>query len=443
MGRLILSILMALLISSNAVLAQNDAQASQTAYVIHLDGPITPASASYLTDHLNQAQNDARLAIIQLDTPGGLVSSMRQIVQAITNSSVPVVTYVSPSGARAASAGAFVLYASSIAAMAPGTNVGAASPIGFSGLPISSKNKQDQTSTAKQKATKDLSAYIQSLAQRHNRNAKIAQKMVKEAHSITAQTALQNKVIDVKASSLQDLLQQINGRQVIVNGAQQTLKSQDLTIKQIHPSWREQFLNFLASPEVAYVLLLLAFYGIIFEMMNPGLIFPGVIGVISGLLAIYGLQVLPVSAIGLLLLIAGMVLMVLEVFVTSMGLLALAGLIAFFLGSIFLFDPTLPGFHIPYAIAGAFTLVSAIFFLVIVRIAIRSQSKRVVSGNGVIVNQTAQVLGKRDDHYLVRVNGETWQAQSEDTLQEGDTVTVTQREGLWLTVKKIDTEVDQ
>ena len=442
MGRLILSILMVLIISTNAALANDNAKTSSTAYVIHLDGPISAASANYLTDHLNQAQKHARLAIIQLDTPGGLVSSMRQIVQAVSNSSVPVVTYVAPSGARAASAGAFILYASSVAAMAPGTNVGAASPIGFSGL--TSPDKQQQTtSTAKQKASNDLSAYIQSLAQRHGRNADIAQKMVRKAHSITANTALQNNVIDLQASSLQDLLNQINGKQVIVNGNQQTLKTQDLTLQSIYPTWREQFLNFLASPEVAYVLLLLAFYGIIFEMMNPGLIFPGVIGVISGLLAIYGLQVLPVSAIGLLLLIAGMVLMVLEVFVTSMGLLALAGLVAFFLGSILLFDPTLPGFHIPYAIAGAFTLVSAIFFLVIVRVAIRSQSKRLVSGNGVIVNQTAQVLGKRDEHYLVRVNGETWQAQSEDILQEGDTVTITQREGLWLKVKKTDTEVDR
>lgn len=439
MVRFLLLTLMSLILSSGIAIGANKTASSDSAYVIHLDGAITSASARYLTQNLDKAQQNARIAIIQLDTPGGLASSMYTIVQAIANSSIPVITYVAPSGARAASAGAFILYASSVAAMAPGTNVGAASPIGFSGQnpPSTSSDDQQQTSsTAKQKAMNDLSAYLQSLAQKHGRNDQIAQKMVQQAYSLTAQQALQNNVIDLQAPNISELLQKINGKKVLVGNSQQTLHTNNLTLQHIHPNWRQEVLNTLTSPEVVYVLLLLAFYGIIFEMMNPGLIFPGVIGVVAGLIAIYGLQLLPISIVGLLLLIAGMGLMVLELFVASFGLLALAGLVTFFLGSIFLFDPALPGFHIPYAIAGAFTIVTGVFFLVIVRIAVKSQYRRVVSGNGVLIDARATVIGQRSHHYLVRVNGETWQAISEQALSVGDEVRVVNRKGLWLTVKK-------
>lgn len=438
MIRLVLLLLISLLISSGAAFGADKPKLSghKTAYAIHLDSAITPASAQYVTNQLNRAQQTNSIAIIQLDTPGGLASSMYTIVQAITNSSIPVVTYVAPSGARATSAGAFILYASSVAAMAPSTTVGAASPVGFSGQSSSDISDNNQPSTSKRKALNDLSAYLQSLAQRHNRNDSIAQKMVRQAYSLTADEALKNNVIDLKADSLRQLLSQLDGRQITIAGQSRTLHTKQLKLKEVHPDWRQRLLNILASPEVVYVLLLLGFYGVIFEMMNPGLIFPGVIGIVSGLLAIYGLQLLPVSVVGLLLLIAGMGLMVAEIFLSSMGIAAVAGLVAFFLGSILLFDPRLPGFHIPYAIAAAFTVVTAIFFLVIVRIAVRSQYRRVVSGNGVLINKIAKVVGQREDHYLVRVNGETWQASCNCTLTEGDEVKVVDRDGLWLTVEK-------
>ena len=436
MSRLILLILISLIsFSGTAVWAEQTASQS-SAYVIQLDSAITPASANFVTKQLNKAQQQAKLAIIELDTPGGLANAMYTIVQAITNSSIPVITYVAPSGARATSAGAFILYASSVAAMAPGTNVGAASPIGLSGQSQPSKSS-DETSTARKKATNDLSAYLQSLAEQHGRNTQIAQKMVTKAYSLTAENALRNNVIDIKAASIKELLAKADGRQVKVDGQPQKLNTHNLTLHRVSPDWRQQMLNLLASPQVVYVLLLLAFYGIIFEMMNPGLIFPGVIGLVAGILAIYGLQLLPVSIIGLSLLLAGMVFMVLELFVASMGLLAIAGLASFFLGSIFLFDPSLPGFHIPYAIAAAFTLVTGVFFLVIVRIAVRSQYRRVVSGNGVLIGARARVVGQRSDHYLVMVNGETWQAICDEPLEDNSEVQVVDRNGLWLTVNKI------
>src|SRR3990167_1293943 len=357
-----------LMISINC-LAQSSA--SQTAYLLNLQGEIGPATQIYVEHGLEiAAANKAAMVILELNTPGGLLKSTRNIVQAILASPIPVITYIAPAGAQAASAGTFIVYASQIAAMAPGTNLGAASPIDL----FNSSQQTKKQSIAMNKVQQDTVAFIRSLAELNNRNPEWAEKAVTQAASLTATQALKQQVINLVA--------QANGKIVKVKDQWQTLNTKNLTLKKFAPNLRENILGIVASPSVAYILLLIGIYGIFFELMNPGMIVPGVIGLIALLVAVYGISLLPINYVGISLLIAGLLMMILELFVTSYGILAVGGIIAFFLGSLFMFDRHVPGYEVALSIALGITIVTAIFFLFILRLAVKSQQRPIVRKYG-------------------------------------------------------------
>jgi membrane-bound serine protease (ClpP class) len=417
---------------TGSLFAQNN-----TAAVLTVKGGIGPAVAEYIDHGIQTAQNQhAKLIIIQLDTPGGLNQSMRAIVQSMLNSSLPVVTYVTPSGARAASAGTFMLYASQIAAMAPGTNLGAASPVALGGGMVGSKSKNND-STMMSKVKNDAAAYIQSLAELHGRNARWAKLAVTKAASLSAKQALKKNVINFIAPDIPSLLQQMQGTRVKVGSKKITLATHKLRIHYVKPTWRNKVLTIIASPTIAYLLLLIGIYGIIFEFFNPGLIAPGVLGLVCVLFAVYGLHLLPVSYVGLLLLLAGIIMMVLELFVTSFGILAIAGIIAFFAGSFLLFDQAAPLFQVAMPVIIAITIVTAIFFLVLMRIAVKSQRRPVVSGQETLPGETGEVASVDDAIIIAIVEGERWQVKSDKPLSVGDQIKVLGRDGLVLTVQPI------
>ena len=405
------------------------------ALLLKVKGGVGPAVAEYIAQGITQAEKThANIIVIQLDTPGGLDKSMREIIQSILSSKIPVATYVSPSGARAASAGTFILYASPIAAMAPGTKLGAASPVA---LGMGQGAKDNKASTSMKKAKNDAVAYIQSLAEFHNRNKTWAKLAVTEAESLSAEQALKKNIINIIAPTTKSLLNQINGQSVKLQSGKVQLQTQNATVTEFKPSWRIQVLSVIASPTIAYILLLVGMYGIIFEFLNPGLIAPGVIGVVCVLFAAYGLHLLPVSFVGLLLLLLGVLLMAAELFVTSFGILAVAGIIAFFFGSLLLFDKNLPGFHIALSVIITITVITAIFFLVLMRIAVKSQRRPVVSGGDALIGVEGKVLSIGDGIILALVEGESWQVKSNDVLSKGDSVQVLSRDSLILNVKKI------
>jgi len=418
-------ILLFIAISSSLLVAQN--KINKPAYIMTLKGGISPATEAYVEKGLRLAAESNGLVVIQLDTPGGLLSATRGIVEEILNSPVPVITYVAPSGAHAASAGTFMLYASSLAAMAPGTNVGAASPIAL--FKSAGKN------TELNKSQNDAAAWIKSLAQLHGRNSEWAQSAVLQAASLSAEEALKEKVIDILAPNISSLLQQANNRAVIVNGQSQILRTEHLTLTPLTPNWHEQFMMVLADPSVIYILLLLAIYGILFELFSPGKILPGVVGVICALLAIYGLRILPVNFVGLTLILVGVALLIVELFITSFGVIAIGGLIAFFVGSIFLFD-SISGSQITWSVAAAFSIVTAAFFLIVLRIIIQAQRRPVLTGQEELLRETGTVVSIHDHYILIQLHGELWQAKKIDSVTVGDTVKVISHKGLELEVKK-------
>lgn len=398
------------------------------ALLLNVNGAISPATKDYIERGLALAQKQqAKLVILQLNTPGGLETSMRAINQAILTSSVPVVTYVAPSGARAASAGTFILYASHIAAMAPGTNIGAASPVAVG---------VEASSTMEKKAMNDASAYIRSLAELRHRNSAWGEQAVRSAVSLSAEEALRLKVIDLIAEDRPSLLKNINGRTVNLQGAEQRLQIAQLTITEVAPDWRYQFLAFITDPSVAYVLLLVGIYGLFFELYNPGFVLPGVAGAISILVALYAFQLLPINYAGFALILLGIVFMIIEVFVASFGVIGVGGVVAFIVGSIFLLDTNVPGFNIAWQIIALMGATTALFFFVLIQLTVRSFRKKVVSGREALVGATAEVVSLQDSHCVVRVHGELWNARTNQTLQLGQRVQVTAVSGLWLMVEK-------
>lgn len=418
-------ILLFIAISSSLLVAQN--KINKPAYIMTLKGGISPATEAYVEKGLRLAAESNGLVVIQLDTPGGLLSATRGIVEAILNSPVPVITYVAPSGAHAASAGTFMLYASSLAAMAPGTNVGAASPIAL----FKSARKDIELT----KSQNDAAAWIKSLAQLHNRNPEWGQSAVLQAASLSAEEALKEKVIDILAPDISSLLEQANNRSVIVNGQSQILHTEHMILTPLTPNWHEQFMMVLAEPAVIYILLLLAIYGILFELFSPGKILPGVVGVICALLAIYGLRILPVNFVGLALILVGIALLIVELFITSFGVIAIGGLVAFFVGSMFLFDSIL-GSQITWSVAAAFSIVTAAFFLIVLRIIIQAQRRPVLTGKEELLRETGTVISIHDHYILIQLHGELWQAKKIDSVTVGDTVKVISHKGLELEVKK-------
>lgn len=408
---------------------------TNTAILLQVKGVISPANQNYVERGIDYAiRQNAKFVILQLDTPGGLESSMRGIVQAITHSSIPVIVYVGPTGSRAASAGTFIAYAGHISAMAPGTNIGAASPVDILGM---SATAPEQLTTEQKKAINDASAFIRSLAQLNGKNSQWGESAVRNSASISAEEAKNLKVIDVIANNQQELLQQLNGRTVHVNGGSVKLDTHNVQITEVPPDWRYQFLSIITNPNVAYLLLLVAIYGLFFEFSSPGLVIPGVCGVIALILVLYAFQIIPVNYTGLTLLLVGVVFMVCEVYISSFGILGIAGVIAFIIGSIMLFDFNDQHYHLAWILIILMCILTFTFFFMVLSLAIASYKKAIVTGREGLIGTEGVVMNAVNEHALVRVLGEIWEAKSNEPLQSGQVVKVTNVHGLTLTVKSV------
>lgn len=450
--------------------AQGASTESATApvYVVPLRGAVGPATAHFVTHGIEQARRArAQLVVIEMDTPGGLDRSMRDIIQSILASPVPVATYVSPGGARAASAGTYILYASHIAAMAPGTNVGAASPvaIGIGGPQRPEKGPEklpgsDQASapaaagnedTMARKQMHDASAYIRGLAQLRQRNVEWAERAVREAVSLSANEAVAQHVADLVAPDLPALLRQLDGRKVEAAGATRVLRTADAPVVATVPDWRARLLAVITDPSVALILMTLGIYALIFEFSQPGMVAPGVVGAICLLLGLFALQMLPLNYAGLALVALGIGCMVAEMFLPTLGVLGVGGAVAFAIGAVMLIDTDVPGFGIPLAVIGTLVAASLAFMFAMSALVLRVRRRPVVSGGDMIVGRTGMVIddtatepSTHDDprgyphEGWASVDGEQWRVRSGTPLARGQSVRVTARDGLVLDVIPVD-----
>jgi membrane-bound serine protease (ClpP class) len=395
---------------------------------------------------------DAALVVLRVDTPGGLDTSMRAMIRDILASPVPVAAYVGPGGARAASAGTFILYASHVAAMAPGTNLGAATPvaIGGGGLPVpgaEDKKKEPEKAGDKPlrpadpmmaKVTNDAIAYIRSLADLRGRNADWAEQAVREASSLSAKDALERNVIDIVAKSPTDLLAQAHGRTVAVGESSATLDTAGLVLRSFDPDLRTKFLAAITSPSVALILMLVGVYGLIFEFMSPGAVLPGTLGAIALLVGLYGLAALPTNQAGVGLIVLGIVLLVAEAFKPSFGVLGIGGAISFMIGAAILFDPDIPGIEVSRGAVYATGAMSLAFVLLIVRLATLGRRRKVVSGPEQMIGAPARVQEWSGDAGHVIANGERWRAVAAAPLAPGQRVRVVALDGLTLKIQPDD-----
>jgi membrane-bound serine protease (ClpP class) len=391
--------------------------------LVPLEGAIGPASADFVKRAIERAPREgAELVVVRVDTPGGLDTSMRVIIKAILASKVPVAVFVAPSGARAASAGTFILYAAHTAAMAPGTNLGAASPVSIGGGMGQKDDKKGGEDTMTRKVTNDAVAYIRGLAELRGRNADWAEKAVREGVSLPAQEALKLKVIDHVAADVPELLKAVG--------------KPGAAVEEVEIDWRTRVLGVITNPTVAYLLILVGIYALIFEFMNPGIILPGVVGAISLLLALYALHLLPVNYAGLALMLLGIAFMAAEAFLPSFGALGVGGLVAFVLGSILLIEDTnLPGFEIPYALIAGVAAASAGFLILVLGMLAKSRRRRVVSGREEMIGATAEALADFEGEGWARVHGEQWKVRASRPVHRGQKLTVTGMHGLVLSVE--------
>lgn len=414
----------------------------RVALVVQIKGAIGPATTELLRQALATAgPRNAAVIVLEMDTPGGLSSSMRDIIQDILASSVPVFTFVSPSGARAASAGTYILYASHIAAMAPSTNLGAATPVqiggGWPGTPDKEK-KPDEPDPQTAKAVNDAAAYIRGLALLRGRNVEWAEEAVRKAASLSAREALERGVIDFVAADIGDLLAKADGRKVSVGGNEVMLKTAGLQTVVLEPGWASRILAIITDPNIAYLLLLIGIYGILFEFMNPGAVVPGVVGAIALLVGLFSLNLLPISYAGMGLLILGIGLMVAEAFAPSFGILGIGGIVAFALGSLFLFKEV-PGFEISLPVVLTATGLSFAFLVLVLAVGIRAHRHRTVSGAEAMIGEPGKVLAWAGGGGDVHVHGERWQARAASSsagpFAPGTRVRVTGRDRLTLLVE--------
>lgn len=440
--------------------AEGERKDAAVVTVVRIEGPIGPATSRFIERGLQQAtEKGSLLFVIEMDTPGGLDTSMRDIIRAILISRIPVVTYVTPSGARAASAGTYILYASHIAAMAPATNLGAATPVAIGGEPpqpqpqpgrddkaekdSAEDTKPDETAypepatAMERKSINDAVAYIRGLAELRGRNVEWAEKAVRHAESLTASAALEMNVIDVVARDLPDLLTQIHGREVRINQQDLTLDTQGLTVERIEPDWRTNLLMVLTNPTVAYGLLLIGIYGLLLEGYNPGAIVPGVVGAISLLLALFAFQILSVNYAGLALVGLGIAMIIAEFFLPSFGALGLGGLVAFVVGSIILLDTDVPGLDIATPMIAAIATAGGLAVIGIIYFARRSIKAPVVTGAQAMIGARAEVVSDFSGQGLVRYGGELWTANSSVPLRAGQAVRIVRKEGLQLWVEPL------
>ncbi|MBS0581375.1 MAG: nodulation protein NfeD [Proteobacteria bacterium] len=429
-----------------------------TASVLEIDGAIGPATARYVVKGIEAAAaSESRLVILQLDTPGGLDSAMRDIIRAILASPVPVVSYVSPSGARAASAGTYILYASAVAAMAPATNLGAATPVSISGgdaepappappappanppgsggAPAAEPKADAPGGAMQHKVVNDAVAYIRGLAELRGRNAEWAEAAVRGAASLSAQAALEQKVIDLIARDLPDLLKRLDGREVQVNGHPVKLATSGLQVVHERPDWRTQLLAVITNPTVAYGLMLIGIWGLLLEGYNPGAVLPGVAGSICLLIALFAFQILSVNYAGLALVVVGVGMIVAEFFYPTYGSLGIGGLIAFVVGSLILFDSDVPGMRVGRPLIAAFATVGALVMVSIVFVATRSLRRPVATGVQGMLGAPAEVVGEFPGRGRVRYGGELWSARSEAVLHAGDMARIVRVEGLTLWIE--------
>lgn len=410
------------------------------AVIFNINGPIGPATANFVHHSLQSAYDKhASLIIIRMDTPGGLDSSMREIIRDMLASPIPIIVYVTPSGARAASAGAYILYASHLSAMTPGTNIGAATPIQIE-TPFSPANPLESADKKgpelEDKILSDAVAFIKSLAEIQGRNKVQAERFISEAASLSAEEAYKTGVTEIIANNLQDLLHKANGRDIKVLGQEMKLDTADLNLEELHPDWRTQLLEMITNPNIAYLLLIIGMYGLIFEFMNPGTVAPGVVGAIALLLGLYALHILPISYSGLALILIGISFMVAEVYIPSLGALGIGGFIAFIIGSIMLLDTDIPGFYIYWPLILTVAILSAGFILLVSSLALRALKQPAMVGHQTLLHQKGIVLVWKHNEGMIKLKGETWRAKSHDHLRPGDDVIVEELEGLILSVKK-------
>lgn len=419
-------------------------------WVLRIEGGIGPGSAGYFISAVEDAQvNDVDLIVLTLDKPGGLDQSMRDMIKVILASRVPVVTYVSPKGSRAASAGTYIMYASHVAAMAPATNIGSSTPVSLGGaspVPMPTQpddsdneeqNSQSSGSAMERKVINDAVAYIRGLAQLRNRNVEWAEETVRDATNLPSSDALEMNVIDIIATDLDDLLEQLQGMQVQIGDKDIILNLTNITIEEKLPDWRDEFLTTITNPNIAYILLMIGMYGLILEFYNPGMGVPGVVGVICLLVAAFALQMLPVSYAGLALIILGVGLMIVEAVSPSFGIFGLGGVAAFVLGSIMLIDTELPIYQISVPLIAAMATASAGVFVFTLAFALRARSQPLSVGVEVFPGSSAVVVEDFEHTGMVRLEGELWQAETNHPLTKGSIVKIKARHGL---VLELDTE---
>ncbi len=426
--------------------------AAERAVVLDIDGAIGPPIADYVVRELRSADpGDVGLVILRMNTPGGLDSSMRAIVRAILASPVPVATYVAPNGARAASAGTYIAYASAIAAMAPGTNIGAATPVQLGGtpfLPGDQKQKEKEQKQAEGKAgepadpetrkiVNDAIAYIRSLATLNNRNVEWAEAAVRSAASLPAAEALSLHVIDAVASDIHDLLRQIDGRTARVVGKPQTLATANLRVTPVPPGWRTELLALVTDPNVAFILMLIGIYGLILEFFNPGAVAPGLIGTISLLVALYALALLPINYAGAALVVLGIALMVAEVHIGAFGALGVGGIAAFVIGALMMFPSRVPGFELSAGVLIGAAIGTVALLLLVLTMLLRGRKRPVATGSEALIGAAGEAVAWENDEGRVRVNGEIWLARSDAPLAAGSRVKIIGRDGLVLRVEAI------
>jgi len=392
---------------------------------------VSPIMLEYVKRNIAKAEKEnGTLFILELNTPGGLETSMRQIIQEFQKTPLPVVVYVYPPGGRAASAGAIITASADIAAMAPGTNIGAAHPVQVSG--------EKMEEAVKEKALQDMLAFVRSIAKEKGRNAEVLEKMVKESISLTPDEALKEGVIDLIAVDKAELLKKLDGRKVKKHGREIVITTSGVPVVDLQESIRESFLKIITNPTVAYMLLLIGFYGIFFELYNPGAIIPGAVGVVSLLLGLYGLGIIGINWLGLLLILAGLLLLLLELITPTFGGLAIAGMVALAIGSLVLISPDSPYGDIPLSVIATMVFATAFFFLVAGRLGLKAQKRKKMTGYEELIGEEGEaIMDFKNGKGKVLIKGEIWNSISKDDIKKGDRVLVEEVKGLTLYVKKL------